>query len=139
MGYYDAKQVHKLMKIHSNDIRAQRISSHSKTDYCLHVMKKMEQTNINAIEGYLPEVEQVHKNQDDQYHVYIGTLHECQQYRHILHTFYHQSPWIKKQNYGMKRFNGKAFASVAKALIRNPVKSNQLCFMGMLAKVMLLE
>ncbi|KAI8330713.1 hypothetical protein BC941DRAFT_475350 [Chlamydoabsidia padenii] len=64
----------------------------------------------------------MHKNQDDQYHVYIGTLHKSQQYRHIIHTFYYQSPWIKKQNHGMERFNGKAYASVAKALIRNPVE-----------------
>ncbi|KAI8343540.1 hypothetical protein BC941DRAFT_465701 [Chlamydoabsidia padenii] len=42
-----------------------------------------------------------------------------QQYRHLLHTFYHQSPWIKKQNYGMERFNARAYASAAKALIRN--------------------
>ncbi|KAI8333984.1 hypothetical protein BC941DRAFT_473212 [Chlamydoabsidia padenii] len=82
--------------------------------------KKKEQTNINAIEGYLSEIAKVHKNQDDQHYVYIGTLHESQQYRHLLSTFYHQSPWVKKQNYGMERFNEKAYASAAKALVRNP-------------------
>ncbi|KAI8329737.1 hypothetical protein BC941DRAFT_476107 [Chlamydoabsidia padenii] len=64
--------------------------------------KKKEQTNINAIEGYLSEIEQVHKNQDD-------------------HTMFTLGPYMKKQNHGTERFNGKAYASVAKALIRNPV------------------
>ncbi|KAI8340706.1 hypothetical protein BC941DRAFT_467873 [Chlamydoabsidia padenii] len=114
MEDYDAKQVHKLMKVHSNDIRAQKISSYSRTDYCRHVMKKKK-------ERYLLEIEQVHKSQDDQHHVYIRTLHESQQNQHILYTFCHQSPCIKKQNHGMERLNGKAYASATKALIRSLV------------------
>ncbi|KAI8339995.1 hypothetical protein BC941DRAFT_468274 [Chlamydoabsidia padenii] len=51
------------------------------------------------------------------------TLYESQQYRHLLYTFYHQSPQTKRQNYGMERFNGKAYESAANAFIQNPVDS----------------
>ncbi|KAI8341520.1 hypothetical protein BC941DRAFT_467575 [Chlamydoabsidia padenii] len=47
-------------------------------------------------------------------------LNKCIKTKRIS-TMFTLGSYMKKQNYGTERFNNKAYASAAKALIRNPV------------------